>query len=223
VTQDGGQQRVPGSAHGRATPTTADIVEHGGGRRFPSLNWRPSRGAAILAAAGLLVGLAVGYAAGAHQAGSGARPPRHAGTSAAADTSGSSATAVAVLTQSYPECAVQVGRELQLGVQVGNQSAAEVTLRHVRPVLPLGGLRAVGQEWAPCGALSSGQYLASNRLSPGASIWVTFTFTVLVRCPGPLPVEFAVDYDWQGQHVATTLPGFSDLGKVPYSGCRVRY
>ena len=54
-----------------------DVIEHGGRRFFPALNWRPSRGAAILGVTGLLAGLAGGYAAGAYQAGHSAQPSQH--------------------------------------------------------------------------------------------------------------------------------------------------
>jgi hypothetical protein len=42
---------------------------------------------------------------------------------------------------------------------------------------------------------------------------------VLVRCPKPLPVQFTLHYDQQGRLAAIRLPGFPDLGQVPYSGC----
>jgi hypothetical protein len=48
---------------------------------------------------------------------------------------------------------------------------------------------------------------------------LTVTFQVLVKCPGPLPVQFTVGYDVGGQHAVATLPGFPDLSQVPYKGC----
>lgn len=65
-------RRDPGFYAGRVndnwSPMPDDVIEQGG-RRFPALNWRPSRGAVILGAAGLVAGLVAGYATGAHQAG----------------------------------------------------------------------------------------------------------------------------------------------------------
>ncbi len=197
-------------------PMTDDIVEQGG-RRFPSLRWRPSRGAAILAALALLTGLAAGYAAGERQAGSSARPPQRPETPAA--PTASPAAGAPALTQANGGCSAQIGRDLQLGEQVTNQSATEVTLRQVEAVLPLGGLRAISQQWAPCGALPTGHDLAGNRLPPGASIWFTVTFKVLRGCPRPLPVQFTIDYDWHGRAAVARLPGFPDLSEVPYTGC----
>ena len=49
---------------------------------------------------------------------------------------------------------MQHGRDLQLGVEVINLSRTAVTLGQVRSILPMGGLRAVSQQWAPCGTIS---------------------------------------------------------------------
>jgi hypothetical protein len=124
------------------------------------------------------------------------------------------------LTQTTAACSVQHGRELQLGVEVTNESSQQVTLRKVDTVLPLGGLRALSQQWGPCGVLPQGQdQTGVQLLPPGASAWFTVTFKVLARCPGPLPVQFTVDYDLYGVPAAVILPGFPDLTGVPYAGC----
>jgi hypothetical protein len=125
------------------------------------------------------------------------------------------------LTQSIPGCSAQVGKDLQLGIQVTNQSAAQVTIGQIKPVLPLGGLRAISVQWGPCGALPATQDIPGNVLAPGASAWFTMTFKVLRGCPGPLPVEFKVEYDSNGQTATASLPGFPDLGQVPYGSCPV--
>jgi hypothetical protein len=176
----------------------------------------------ILTAVGLLAGLAAGYAAGErHGASRGASSPAlsRPTVTAAPTTAPATLDPTLALTQVPGGCSVQMGRELQLGVQVTNQSAAEVTLRRVEAVLPLGGLKAVSQQWAPCGALPADPNSPANSLPVGASAWFTVTFKVLLRCPGPLPVEFAIDYDMQGQPFHASIPGFSDLGHVPYTGC----
>jgi hypothetical protein len=121
------------------------------------------------------------------------------------------------LSQAGDTCSAQSGRELQLGVQVTNGSAAEIELGLVHAVLPLGGLRVISQQWAPCGALQVGQVPAA--LEPGNSTWFSLTFQVLVKCPGPLPVQFTVDYTTAGESAAASLPGFPDLTQVPYTGC----
>lgn len=199
-----------------------DVVEQRG-RRLPAVTWRPSRGAALLGAAGLLAGLAVGYAAGDRHAASGVRDvraPQRPRTAVVPSPSAVLALPVTpALTQTVGACSAQVGHELELGVQVMNQSGSAVTLGQVGAVLPAGGLRVVSQRWTPCGVLPYSQNQPVGSLAPGASAWFTVTFKVLVECPDPFPVQFTVDYDWHGQLTTESLPGFSDLGEVPYSGC----
>ena len=217
-----------------------DIVEHDGGplrlpawvpewaprwaRRARSLTapgWRPSRGAAIHGLAGLVVGLVTGYALGyrhVRQAG----PPGAAAASAVAYPSGLGIVGLAgtEVAQATGSCSVQHGHELQLGVEVINESGTTVTLGQVTPVLPLGGLRAVSQRWGPCSALATaGAVPDDDVVGPGGTAWLNVTFQVLVACPGPLPVEFSVSYRAGTQAGTAQLPGFPDLGQVSYTGC----
>jgi hypothetical protein len=219
VNEDGGH---PGSSPG-ADDLAADVVEQGG-RIFPSLNWRPPRRGAILLAVGLIIGLAAGYAAGNGQASRNVSPPiaGHGSASPAPTPSLNIAAVVPyedspALNQTGSTCSEQSGRELQLGVQVTNVSAAEIRLGRIRTVLPLGGLRMVSQQWAPCGAIGVPQ--DPDPLEPGESTWFSVTLQVLVGCPGPMPVQFTVDYTWAGVAATARLPGFSDLSQVPYPGC----
>lgn len=214
MTRDDSQQGVPGVPPGSGG---ADVVEQDGGPRLPRLRWRSPRSIALLAGVALLAGLAAGYAAGDRQAAS--RPPQRPAASPASPTPPLVIAAYPSLIQSTGVCATQTGRDLQLGVQVINQSAAEITLSQVEAVLPLGGLRAISQQWGPCGFLPAGGDLEGNSLAPGASAWFTMTFKVLMKCPGPLPVQFKVRYSFQDQSVAASLPGFPDLSQVPYTGC----
>lgn len=167
--------------------------------------------------AALLLGLTAGYAAGDRHAGGGAAAPQR--PSASASAAAPPVTAGPALMQDPVTCSAQVGRELQLGVQVPNQSTTDVTLSRVHVVLPLGGLRTISQEWGPCGVLPADESLTADRITPGASTWFTVTFKVLMKCPQPLPVQFTVDYQWNDQLTTVSLPGFPDLGEVPYPGC----
>jgi hypothetical protein len=220
------------------TENGADVVEQGGRRFFPSLNWRPPwrppRGAAILLAVGLVIGLAAGYAAGYHQA------PRNASASPTASASpgppvpapapqivikgtaiqgtGTVFTDGLALTQDTGTCSVQSGRKLQLGVQVTNTSGEPIGLGRIRTVFPLSGLKVVSQQWAPCGAIGAVQ--GPVILGPGDSTWLSVTVQVLVACPAPLPVQFTVGYTYAGEAATVNQPGFPDLGQVPYTGCR---
>jgi hypothetical protein len=220
------------------TENGADVVEQGGRRFFPSLTWRPPwrppRGAAILLAVGLVIGLAAGYATGYRQAPRNASAPPTASASpapavpalapqivikgTAVQGTGSVFADGLALTQDTGMCSVQSGRELQLGVQVTNSSTEPIGLRRIRTVFPLGGLTVVSQQWAPCGA--TGAVQVPVILGPGDSTWFSVTVEVLVACPAPLPVQFAVSYTYAGKAASVTLPGFVDLGQVPYTGCR---
>ena len=206
-----------------------DILESGG-RRFRLPDWRPSRGAEVLAVAALVIGLAAGYAAGNSGAGSRAAAPRPTVT-VTASPSGSLAAAAppgslpfaasSALIQDEGSCAVQAGHDLQLGIQLTNESEQPVTLTTARAVLPLGGLTLVAIQWGTCGAISGGlgQGVYAGLLLPGASAWLAATFKVQHGCPAPLPVQFSVGYQVQGHSVTASLPGFPDLGQVHYAGC----
>jgi hypothetical protein len=196
-----------------------DVVELGG-RRRPVPRWWPPPAALVLGAVALLSGLAVGYAAGTRHAAEHAAPPSP--SRAAAPAAPFSAGGFP-LSQSGPQCSVQTGHKLQVGLQITNLSRAAVRLRRVQVVLPLGGLKVTSQAWGPCGELPATGETPGNILPPtlgrGASSWFTVTFQVLVRCPQPLPVQFTLHYDQQRRPAAIQLPGFPDLGQVPYSRC----
>jgi hypothetical protein len=200
-------------------PPAGDDVLEMGSRRGPVLRWRPPTAALVLAAVALLVGLAVGYAAGIRHAGKPPSPPRPA----ASQTTPSFAAGGFPLSQTGPGCSAQIGHELQLGLEVTNLSDTPVTLRRVEVMLPMGGLKATSQAWGPCGVLPALGEAPSSALpptlGPGASAWFTVTFQVLVKCPQPLPVHFVLDYNQSGRSAAMPLPSFPDLGQVSYGKC----
>ena len=265
-----------------------DIAEHDGGPlrvpgwarrpRWLPPHWRPSRGAAVLGAAGLIVGLFAGYALGYGRLARDGRPPgmtagnaapsampasplpsgppaQAGGFGAYAPAQGIAGFAGTVIDQTAGACSVQHGRELQLGVEVINLSGTTVTLGQVKPILPMGGLRALSQHWAPCDAISPSWLIAggdgtvtiirvagqsgtpgmppgATRLGdalqgddvvpPGGTAWFSVTFQVLVSCPKPLPVQFSVSYRGNTRQGTARLQGFTDLGKVSYTGCAGR-
>jgi len=244
-----------------------DVVEHGGAevplpgwiRRpglLPAPGWRPSRVAAMLGIAGLVVGLVAGYVLGYRHQGQAASPSRTTAAGAAPSAVASSAAPPVLnftglsgtgLAQTIGACAVQRGREIQVGVEVVNLSETTVILGQVRPILPLGGLRPVSQLWAPCGAISpygpagSGTFIAIRAstgqaepgsttpggvmpsgpvLPPNGTAWLSVTFRVMVACPQPLPVQFSISYQENGRPAAAQLPGLPDLGQLTYTGCK---
>jgi hypothetical protein len=197
-----------------------DVLELGGRRRRVPRCWPPSA-ALVPGVVALVAGLVVGYAVGARHPGKHAAPPTP--SRAAAPAAPFSAGGFP-LSQSGPQCSVQIGRELQVGLKITNLSSAAVRLRRVEVVLPLGGLKVTTQAWGPCGQLAATDEASGRILAPtlgrGASSWFTVTFQVLVTCPQSLPVRFTLDYNQQGRPTAIRLPGFPDLGQIPYSGCQ---
>jgi len=166
----------------------------------------------------LVLGVGVGYAVGRNQA-----PSRPAVAPSAKGSTASAAPALSLpeLGQSGQQCSEQIGRRLQLGVQVTNESASSVRLSNVRVILPLHGLKPTAHAWGTCGQLPGSPNPQATLVSAGGSAWFTVTFRVLERCPGALPVQFLLSYDRGGRPWTVRLPGFVDLGHVPYSGCPV--
>jgi len=224
---------------------TGDFIEQGAGPggsqrpRFDATRWlgflgpdfggdrwrrRPSRGAAVLAAVTLLAGLGAGYAAGKGARGAAPAPARLSPAIVVTTPSAPSNPFAEVdpPIEQFPEsCSAQTGSELQVGVEVENDSATAVNLVGVKTTFPEsnGVLREVSWMWEPCGAISYGLYQSTVDLEPGASAWLSVTLKVNVPCPEPYPVQFSVTYIRGGTAGTAQLPGFPDLGSVPYNHC----
>jgi hypothetical protein len=201
-----------------------DVVELGE-RRWRPPRWRPSRAVWSLAAAAAVVGLVAGYTAG-FQHGRASTAPRRtvsARASASSATTGPAASFIfarsAALSQDAGACSAQTGLDLQLGIEVTNQSVVPVTLRTAGAVAPRGVFRQVAQQWAPCGEVAGPLTAGPAVLLPGATTWLTVTLQVKVGCPAAYPVQFTVGYLAQGRPGEEGLSGFTDLGHVSYSGC----
>jgi hypothetical protein len=196
------------------------MVELGDGR-LAWLQERVPRLAVILAAAGLVIGLAAGFAAGYQHARSAAAPRSRAQGSASARTRPAYVGPFRpALVQDAGLCSTVSGHTLQLGVQILNQAAVPIRLRRVAAILPLSGLRPTGLSWGACGELPVALAEPVQPVPPGGSTWFTMTFRVRVRCPAPYPVQFRLRYTEQGQSALVILPGFTDLAAVPYPGCQ---
>jgi hypothetical protein len=197
--------------------------------------WRPSRGAALLAAVALVAGLGAGFAAGRDTSG-GARP---AAAPSASTTIIAPSTQVRVPVLGNPlsapgpavgqlieSCSTQTGTRLELGIEVSNTSSTAVTLTGVTPEYAITGgqLSEVSWRWGPCVTVRSGlDQPAISRgnvsLAPGATTWLSVTFDVHVRCPSGFPVGFDVRYAAGHVDVTAALPGFPEVSPVQYSGC----
>jgi hypothetical protein len=116
-------------------------------------------------------------------------------------------------------CGVQRGLDLQLGIEIKNQSSKAVQLGKVLPTFPLGGLHLVASGLGTCGEIPVASPFSKPVLGPGMTGWITATVSVAVRCPQPLPVGFKVTYAQAGRSAATVLDGFPDLSQVAYRDC----
>ena len=185
-----------------------------------------------MAAVTLLVGLAVGYAAGHSQArGAAAAPGKHAALTGQVSRDVASAKIAAAarsasigfglaLTEDPGTCSVQAGRDLELGIPITNRSGETVLLESVKPVQPVPGmLKVLSWRWDPCGFDNDGIVPDTVTLGPGQTTWVTAVVQPLAACPGPAPLQFQVTYSVNSQQSTSTLPGFPDLSAVHYSGC----
>jgi hypothetical protein len=200
-----------------------DMIGHGDDRpdRPMLFGWASPR-VTVLAVAALAVGLIAGYLGGHQQA----RPPVPSGSVRTTSprpsppaTAPSFPSLVPALTATGNRCALERGKTLTLGVEVANQSTQPINVGQFRALLPLGGLRATAASVGTCGALYTGAPF-SPALAAGATEWLTITFDVLVRCPQPLPVQFAVSYTRSGKAATAQFDEFPDLGDVTYAGCQ---
>jgi hypothetical protein len=186
-----------------------------------------------MAAVTLVVGLAVGYAAG-HGQGRGtvAAPGKPAAPAGQAKGGVNSQTIIAVapsasigfygpaLTENPGTCSAQVGRNLELGIPITNQSGETVVLESVKPVpLVSGMLKVLSWHWDPCSFDNDGIVPDAVVLGPGGTTWVTAVVQPLIACPTPAPLQFQVTYSVNSQESTFNLPGFPDLSAVHYSGC----
>jgi hypothetical protein len=141
----------------------------------------------------------------------------HGAAPAPAPVASATPGTVVPVTVTDKQCSIESKGRLQLGIEIVNRSAAALTLDSVDAILPLRGLRATTTTWGTCGQLPppAGDIFP---VAAGGTGWLTVTFDVLVACPAPLPVQFRVHYTQAGTSGIADLPGFNDLGDVPYTG-----
>jgi hypothetical protein len=191
-----------------------DVIEVGS---TLAASQRRRLGVVGLVCVALVVGVIVGYLVGAR--------PAQRKTSATVPTEEAPTPLSLVSAGAQPptatrkRCAVQLGNQLQLGVELVNQSSLGTTLMRADVNLPLGGLRMTESAWSSCGQLAAVDDTDPHALPSGATAWLRMTFDVLTPCPGPLPVLFTVTYAQAGKVAAANVGGFSDLGDVSYTGC----
>ena len=203
----------------------SDLIEFGGhpGRWLPRLTWltwltgRIRASTIEVAIASLAAGLIIGFLSGHLSARTGhpvAKPPAKvraalpllALPAPIADTGG--------------RCAMQVGKHLELGIEIVNQSQSAVGIGRIPPVFDLGGFHPIATGLGTCGALPGAGQSQPPVLYPGATEWITTTVAVLVHCPQALPVGFKVRFAQAGKTSVAVFNAFPDLGQIPYRGCK---
>jgi hypothetical protein len=181
----------------------ADVIDMG---VEPIAQQRPVPWRIIGLIAALILGGVIGYFVGDNHGRNFARP-------AAAPSPTTVVKPFAAVALTGRQCAVQLGKRLQLGVELTNNTTRTIMLTDIQVGLPLSGLHVRAKTFGTCGSV--GGNTGPQPLAPGNSTWMSATFDVDVRCPGALPVLFVAVYD-TGESV---LGGFQDLGQVPYTGC----
>jgi hypothetical protein len=177
----------------------------------------------IVVSVAVAAGGLVGYALGHHQAATSAGHRQVTATAVGRPRLLGRPDTGPPFVQTGATCSAQHGRQLQLGIEVQNQAPSVVHITAVASRAPLPGLRPTTTRVGTCGQAHGSPPSADPSAVPGGgATWVTATVEVLVRCPGPDPLQFVVHYG-QGTHAGTErLAGFVDLGNVPYSGCAHR-
>jgi len=172
---------------------------------------RPPRATAVaLVLALIIAGATAGYLVGSHGS-------HRTTTTPGAPPSSTTPAGTQPIAGTGNRCSAQLGDQLQLGIEIINRSTTTITLHQVQAVLPLHGLRPTSSTWGSCGQLSPPAGGHDYPLPAGATNWLTITFDVLVPCPGGLPVLFTFRYTQAGRPGTAGLPGFPDLGDVPYT------
>lgn len=184
---------------------------------FQRIGWPRAERPIKFAVATLAIGLLIGFACGRLTAPQVAKKSRSQGVVSTPVTAPPTITTALAMTGA--RCAVQVGSNLQLGIEVMNKSSSTLTLGSIFATFPLGGLRTIAVGLGVCGAWPATANTGSGSLTPGETQWIYATVAVLRGCPEPLPVQVKVGYQSAGQFASTVLAAFPDLGPVPYKHC----
>lgn len=188
---------------GRPNDFGAEVIDMGA---EPTPQRRPVPWRVVSLIAALLLGGVIGYFVGDNHGRSIARP-------AANPSPTSEVKPLAIVALTGRQCSVQLGKRLQLGVEITNDTDHQIMLTDIQVGLPIGGLHVRAKAFGTCGAV--GGNTGPQPLAAGNSTWMNATFDVDEPCPRAIPVLFVAVYD-TGESVTG---GFQDLTQVPYTGC----
>jgi hypothetical protein len=196
---------LPGAdgTDGRPDEFDAEVIDMG---VEPAPQPRPVPWRIIGLIAALILGGVIGYFVGDNHGRSTARP-------AVAPSPTTVVKPFAAVALTGRQCSVQLGKRLQLGVEITNNTDHQIMLKDMQIGLPIGGLHVRAKTFGTCGSV--GGNVGPQPLAAGNSTWMSATFDVDVPCPTAIPVLFVAVYDTE----ESVLGGFQDLGQVPYTGC----
>ncbi|HEY2272664.1 MAG TPA: hypothetical protein VGH30_07805 [Jatrophihabitantaceae bacterium] len=192
---------------------TAGTPDPGAGGASP---YRISRAAVVLIAIALGLGLLIGRASvKTDDSGNAPQPSPGATRSSSIVPIGPHS-----LSETGALCAQQVGKhQLELAVEVRNNSSGPVIFKHMSVQLPNGGFKVLDRSTGTCGELQPPK-LEDFGLAPQGTIWLNVLLRTTVGCPATYPVHFTMFVqDQTGQKQKIDVAGFKDLNNVPWSGC----
>ena len=112
------------------------------------------------------------------------------------------------------QCAVEVGHQLQLGIEITNDTRHTVSLKAIDVDVPFPGLSVRAKQFGTCGVV--GGNTGPQPLAPGNSTWISATFDNHLPCRvSSSEITFRADYD----DGLTATGGFSNLPDVAFAGC----
>jgi hypothetical protein len=177
-------------------------------RRIPRRRLAAAVAALILAAA--LVGFAIGRSG----------RPAPAGTGRTTSLPVVSIAPNGVIGGTGRRCALRMGRQMQLGVEVENLGPATVQLVRLDVIVPSAELREISVGVGACAQLGPGEPVVGSTIGTLGTLWLSTVLTATVACPAASAVQFRLTYMQAGQRPSTKIFAFADLGQVPYDSCR---
>lgn len=116
--------------------------------------------------------------------------------------------------------AVTDGRKrLAVTFQVSNVSNSDVFVTSVRSVLPMHGLRPLGQPTGGGSCANPANLLAGGLISPGQNHFYTLTFALPKICPAPYPVQVNIGFKADGFYGTSLSMLLSDLSVLDFDTC----
>jgi len=118
------------------------------------------------------------------------------------------------------QCAVEDGHQLQVGIEITNDTRHTVSLTAIDVDVPIPGLSVRAKQFGTCGVVAGNT--GPQPLAPGNSTWISATFDNHLPCQVPASsniytasIIFTVHYD----DGLTATGGFSYLPDIAFPAC----